>query len=179
VSFYATRPPEADAVAERGTKAWRQAVNARRAWLGNELWTAQARQNLNLSDMDAVKQFLMSRDVTPERGGGLHQFRLFTGDLPQSEGGGMGFRGIPFAMEQYMPDWKFNLDRGIQGGMPRAEANQRFQPWQPRTPDLSGGGTFQLPSYAPNPTSPTGTLGTQPTLGTMGNDDDWRKRLGL
>jgi hypothetical protein len=182
--FYYPMPPPADDVAERGTKAWRQAVNARRAWTGNELWTAQARQNLNLSNMNDVTQFLASRGITNEIGGGRHALRLFTGDLPGSEGGGMGFRGIPHAMEQYMPDWKFNLDRAIQGGQSRTDANQRFQPWQQQgqAPDLSGGGTFNFASMngGQNPTTPPGVVG-QPTqtLGTLGADDDWRKRLGL
>jgi hypothetical protein len=177
---YYPEPPQADSLFPGGrpegpNKQWRRAVMAHRDWVGNELWTGQARDRLDLSSMDAVKQFLATRGIGPEKGGGLHTYRLFTGDLP-TEGFGMGSRGIPFAMEQYMPDWKQGLDRAIQGGMPRGEANQKFWPWASQTPDLSGGQTFNPVPQAQPTTQPQASA---TTLGTLGSDDDWRKRLGL
>lgn len=111
--------PDADEVAPRGTKAWRQAVNANRRFVADSLWKMHAQGQLDLTDPQAMSRALISLGVTPEKGGGRHMYNLFLGQLP-SEGFGMstvpGREGMGYAMEAYMPDWKWNFDRARQGG---------------------------------------------------------------
>ena len=123
-------PLPADEVAPRGTKAWRQAVNARRAFMGDQLWQMQAKENLNLSDPNALSGALGRLGITPEKGGGRHLYRLFMGDLP-GEGFGMSSpdRGISYGLEAYMPDWKRYHDRMLQRGVPRRDAQAQYWPW--------------------------------------------------
>jgi hypothetical protein len=112
-------PPPADEVAARGTKEWRRAVDARRAWVGDQLWRAQATQGLNLSDPEAMSAQLGRMGITPEIGGGRHLRRLFLGDLAAE---GFGKSSVPgrgdmaYGLEAYMPEWKQSFDRNRQGG---------------------------------------------------------------
>lgn len=142
--FHFGLPPPADDVAPRGTKAWRQAVNARRRGVADALWRAQHHERLNLPDPNAVSGYLSRLGITDEIGGGRHLRRLFMGDLP-SEGFGMsqvpGRGNMSYAMEAYMPDWKWGRDYAIQGGHNTApEANARFipGPWQGAAPSGFG-----------------------------------------
>lgn len=176
----------ADDVAERGTKAWRQQVNANRAFMANQLWTAQA-QGQNLSDPDVRAAVMAQHGVGPEKGGGLHMYNLFQGNLG-AEGFGMSSpeRDIPYALEAYMPDWRFNLDRAIQGGMPRDQANAQFLPQGvPHSAGYPSGGGGAAPtgtgtSYAPQPgPNVFGHGSTESAMGGvpmgMGEDDAWRR----
>jgi hypothetical protein len=119
----------ADEVAPRGTKEWRQAVVRNRGLVGNALWQAQARERLNLSDPEALSAYLAKLGFTDEVGGGRHMRNLFLGNLG-SEGFGMSSpeRGISYALEAYMPDWKRWHDRDLQRGRTRVQAEANF-PW--------------------------------------------------
>jgi hypothetical protein len=175
----------ADDVAERGTKAWRQQVDSNRLYTARQLWTAQA-NGMDMSDPNARAQVLAGLGITDEQGGGRHAYNLFQGNLG-SEGFGMSsFRDLPYAMEAYMPDWRFNLDRAIQGGMPRGEANSIYLP--AGTPGsagypgaggastTSGAASFAAPS-APSVAGPGSSEGASGSGVPMGyNDDDaWRR----
>lgn len=176
---FAPEPPKADDVAPRGTKEWRQAVNAHRAWIANELWMQQHYGGLNLTDKGAMANALGGLGVTNEVGGGRHAYNLFLGNLGQ-EGFGMsnvpGREGMAYAMEAYMPDWRFNLDRAIQGGMPRTDANAQFIPGQG---GYSGAAwTPGGPMTAPTPGSTVpGLSGTSPSYAPLEDDEDaWMKK---
>lgn len=186
-------PPHADEVAERGTKAWRQAVDAHRAWVGNQLWTQQATNQLNLSDPNAMKQALSGLGINNEVGGGRHAWNLFLGQLP-TEGFGMSPSrpDLSYAMEAYMPSWRHDLDRAIQGGMSRTDANTRFLPsGAPGSagPASSGFPGSNAPTLAPSYSGPgvPGSSGSMFTGGTPGsyssldNDDEdaWNMAQGL
>lgn len=177
---------EADSVAPRGTKEWRQQVVRNRQAVGNALWEAQARNQLNLSDPDAVSAFLAQQGFTDEKGGGRHMRNLFMGNLP-SEGFGMSSpeRGISYAMEAYMPDWKRWHDRDLQRGKTRAQAEMQY-PWAGAgtagvpAPVASGQGTIAAPApgglstsssspfYIENPFDPKKKAGLSSLVGGYG-----------
>lgn len=183
-------PPPADDVAPRGTKAWRQAVNARRAAVGNSLWTQQARSGLNLSDPAALSAALAQMGITDEIGGGRHMRRYFMGDLP-SEGFGMSSpeRGISFALEREMPDWKQFRDRAVQLGMAPGYADNAYFPWSgwntPGGPVDPRGMTEHLPgassSTAPPVSIPEEDENPMPGMGSSSTYEDplRRRRLNL
>lgn len=171
---YYQMPPPADDIAQRGTKAWRQAVMARRNWAANELWTAQARQNLDLSNPEALSRHLGTLGITPEVGGGRHMYRMFMGDLP-SEGFGMSSpqRGISYALEAYMPDWKRYHDRTIQGGNPRGVTENMYFPWSP----------WNAPQATPTatglPASTASASAAPMPAAMMPEDEDEEDRMGM
>jgi hypothetical protein len=182
-------PPHADDVAPRGTPEWRRAVDAHRQWIADQAWRAQSQRGLNLSDPEAMKAFLATLGVTNEVGGGRHAYNLFLGNLP-SEGFGMstlpGREGMSYAMEAYMPDWKRWIDRSVQGGTSRADANARFFPTGGFTPVPNPAASTSVPTPAPNPApSPNQIPGDIQTL--TSDRDPWdmarsmfrRKRPGL
>lgn len=174
---YYPEPPHADDIAERGTKQWRQAVKAHQDWIGNEGWTAHHRDGLDLGNTGAIQNWLASLGVTNEVGGGRHAYRMFTGDLPANEMGGMSGRGIPYAFEATMPDWARFRDYTIQGGNPRGATDQMYFPWlngsmnQPsQTPAMAS--SFGSPQTTPTP----GLSGGTPTYGASGmggGNDAW------
>lgn len=186
-------PPHADDIATRGTKEWRRAVEAHQNWVGAQGWQAQANNQVNLSDPESVKRFLATLGITNEVGGGRHAYNMFLGQLP-TEGFGMSPTrpDIAYAWEENMPDWKFNLDRAIQGGMSRTDANTRFLPsGAPGSagPAASGFPGSNAPTLAPSYSGPgvPGSSGSMFTGGTPGsyssldNDDEdaWNMAQGL
>lgn len=110
-------PTPADNLFDRGTPGWKQALDPRRKWVGNELYKAQAGGRLNLSDKQAVSDFLRGLDITDEVGGGRHLRNLFLGNLGSEGFGASPIRpDLSWGMERYMPDWKQGMDRAVQGG---------------------------------------------------------------
>lgn len=115
--YFGKGPTPADMLFERGTKGWKKALTPRRKWAGDELWKAHVGRGLNLSDRDAVKEFLANElDITDEVGGGRHLMNMILGNLPDEGWGGSGYRDTSWFMEEYMPDWKRGVDQAIQGG---------------------------------------------------------------
>ena len=184
-------PPHADDVAPRGTREWRQAVNAHRAWVAENLWQQQHTGNLNLSDPNQMRDALAGLGIADEVGGGRHAFNLFMpGGALASEGFGMSpDRDIAYALEAYMPDWQHNRDRAIQGGMSRFDANTRFVPGFTGSvgaagyPETSAASGTAAPSFAaPGPSRPG--IGTSESGGMAGgsmsyNEDDPLKRARM
>lgn len=139
--FYGQGPPPADSVAPRGTKEWRQAVAARQAWAADQVWSHQVGSGANISDKNALAQFLSTIGIEDVQGGGRHLFNLIMGNLPESEGGGMNpdpNRDISWFLENQMPEWKQGVDRAIQGGhlVKDHETGLLFNPGRdPRNPE--------------------------------------------
>jgi hypothetical protein len=172
-------PPHADDVAPRGTQEWRRAVTAHQKWVGEQLWNSNAIQGTNMSDPDSMKAALAALGIADEVGGGRHAYNMFMpGGALASEGFGVsnvpGRDGMAYALERFMPDWKFNLDRAIQGGMPRTEANQRFMP-----PEATMPGAASYPRPAPAPSggggpapAPTGSFAApSPSVAGIGSSE--------
>jgi hypothetical protein len=173
---------EADSVAPRGTKEWRQQVVRNRQAVGNAAWQAQAQNNLNLSDPEALSSWLASQGFKDERGGGRHMRNLFMGNLP-SEGFGMSSpeRGISMGLEAYMPDWKRWHDRALQNGKPRGVAEQAFFPWNQGGTNLGNGGEPAPYSSAATFNAPTTTNSMTGNIGSVGAsslDELKKKYLG-
>lgn len=183
---YYPEPPHADDIAQRGMPAWKKAVLAHRAWAVKEGWTGQARGGLDLSNPDAMRAFWASRGITNEIGGGRHLLNLLMGNLP-SEGFGMSSpeRGISYAMEAYMPAWRWGRDRAVQHGMRPGFADNAYFPWSgwntPGGPvDPRGTGAPNMPGAAPAPVVPTAAP-EDPIDAPVGPEDPWdraRKKRG-
>lgn len=169
----------ADDLYARGTKEWRRQVVANRETAANAIWEAQA-HGQNISDPNVRANVLQGLGVGPEKGGGLHMYRMFMGDLPTEGFGQSSFRDIPYALEAYMPDWRFNLDRAIQGGMPRQQANQMYlpagAPGSAAPPSAGGGAAASFAPGGPTMFGPSSSAGSAPGGVPLSDQDDWKKR---
>lgn len=79
-----------------GTPQWRMANEQYRQWLGNQIWTAASNGELDPNNKAELGQFLGKYGATQEKGGGLHTYNLFMGNLGGSEGNGL---------LKYKPSW--------------------------------------------------------------------------